>query len=558
MHRYRIPRSLIYTLLLSGALLTCHHRDAVRPTIEPSTSPTPPLPALPPMSRPFTYQVPDAQSPWSAYNEYRIQNRVIGAVSVQESPILRIEVRKEYGGSIQILDQVTKQSLINFLDLGRESGMSSYGGPRSFADDSPKWKGIGYNPLQAGDDGHNPSPILFHGFVDGWIYTKAQCLSWAHRDARKLPFFYEQWVRVEDNKVHVHVRLTHQRPDKTFYEPDSQEWPMMMINGARKVHFYNGSAPFTNDPTTVTDGIEGTGSNGSPIVHNATPFGLTEPWMGTQIGTTPAGSADAGQPRMIGLYCPGFFKASYNVAVITANESHEGGSTITYTSNQPMVHLDSDNTWYKSYTYIVGSEREVRNYVYAQERFPKPDFTFNTFNGRNGWFIHDGGFDQKEPFAINNWRVTFTGKTENGQTNAQGTKLLSAHGSWPASGFKDIYIRMAYSGAPGMPAQVPFQLAWLLNGQAPDGVDSQFPNQNRLRFVRGGRKLSEQLVPLVLINDGKMHTYKLSFADKPMWKDIIQQFEIMHGPPANGSNPAFTPPGEVLEIAYFGTRDPGQ
>ena len=451
MHRCRALSLLLYVLLLTGSLSTCHYREGIRPGFEPTVLPKPGTPTLPPLSQPFTYQVPTSQSPWSGYNGSRIDNRDIGTVTVQESPVLQVEVRKEYGASIQIFDKVTKQPLINFLDLGRESGMGSYGGPRSFADDSPKWKGIGYNPLQAGDDGHNPSPILFHGYVDGWIYTKAQCLSWAHRDARKLPFFYEQWVRVDSNKVHVHVRLTHQRPDKTFYPAESQEWPMMMVNGARKVHFYNGSAPYTNAPATVTDGIESTLSNGSYVLHQGTSFGLTEPWLAADIGVMPAGSVNAGEPRLVGLYTSGFFKANYNVAAISARDTWEGGNTHTYLANQPMAHLDSDNTWYKSYTYILGSEQQIRSYVYAQERFTKPEFTFNTFNGRNGWFIHDGGFDQKEPFTTNNWRVTLTGKTENGQSNAREAKLMSPYGSWPSSGFSDLYVRMAYTGPPGTP-----------------------------------------------------------------------------------------------------------
>ena len=58
-------------------------------------------------------------------------------------------------------------------------------------------------------------------------------------------------------------------------------------------------------------------------------------------------------------------------------------------------------------------------------------------------------------------------------------------------------------------------------------------------------------MPLVVYNDGRMHTYKLSFGNNPMWKDIIQQFEIMHDPAQS-----YFPPGEVLELAYFGTRNP--
>ncbi|QJW90231.1 hypothetical protein HNV11_13015 [Spirosoma taeanense] len=506
-----------------------------------------PAPSLPPLSHPFTYQVPARQSPWPDYNASRIYDKVVGPTSVQESPTLQLEVRKEYGASIQIRDKVTNQPLINFYDLGRETGMTSYGGPRSFADDSPRWKNIGYNPLQAGDDGMNPSPILFHGFINGWIYTKAQCLSWAHQDARLLPFYYEQWVRLDGNKVHVRVRLTHERPDKTFYGAEEQEWPMMMINGARKVHFYNGSSPYTYDKTTVTDGIETKRSDGSYLLHQGTPFGLTEPWQAVEFGANPDGV-----PRLIGLYCSDYFWANYTVAGVAAAETWEGGNTHTYTSNRPMAHLDSDNTWHKEYTYIVGTEQEIRDYVYAQERINRPDFMFNLFNGRSGWVIIDGGFDQKEPFVTNNWQVTFTGKTENGLTNARGTKLVSPTGSWKASSFQDVYIRMAYSGRPGSPAQQQLRLTWLLNGQAPDGVDDTFPTQNRLRFPRGVRKPAEQSVPLTVFNDGKLHTYKISFAGHPMWKDIIQRFDINHP-----DTPSFVAPGEVITLAYFGYRNPG-
>ncbi|WP_077919806.1 hypothetical protein [Spirosoma sp. 209] len=532
-------------LLMVFALLSrCQNGvTAVDQTAEPPDIPkTVALPPLPPPTRPFTYETPTESSAWMGTNPNSINGRPIGPVSAAESSILRVEVRRDYGGSIQIYDKVSNQALINFYDMGRESGMASYGGPRSFADDSPRWKNIGYNPLQAGDDGFNPSPILVHGIVNGWIYTKAQCLSWAHQDARRLPFFYEQWVGVDSNKVHVKVRLTHQRPDKTFYNVEEQEWPMMMISGHRRVHFYTGSRPYQHDLTTVSDGIER--SIGSMATQQSTPFYLTEPWEGVEIAPD----------RLIGLYSPGFFRANYNVAALTPSpDNSEGSLTLTYVGNRPMVHLDSDNIWHKDYTYILGSEQDIRQYVYAQPRQMVPDFTFNKAGGRNGWFIQDGGYDQQEPFSSDDWRVMFTGKTENGVTNARGTKLISTTGSWPASQSGTLYIRMAYTGPPGAPAQVPLRLAWLLNGQEPNGFNSQYPDQNRTRFPRGIRGPDDQYVPLVVQNDGQMHTYKLTMTGHPAWKDVVQQFEIAHN-----YSPAFVAPGEVLTLRYFGTHDPGQ
>lgn len=498
--------------------------------------PQPPVPELPqpPVNSDFNYEVPGSDTDWNAYNATVFNGRVVGPTLTQESDVLRIEVRKNYGASLQIFDKVTNQYLINFNDQGRESGMSSYAGPRSFADDSPRWKGIGYNPLQAGDDGGNPSPILAHGIINGWIYTKAQCLSWPHQDARRLPLFYEQWVRLDGNKVHVRVRLTHHRDDKTFYEPEQQEWPMMMINGAKIVRFYNGAAPFTGAPTTATNGIER--HNGDEwLLHQGTPFGLTEPWQGVEIANN----------RMIGMYTPGYYWGSYNVAAPWSYDNSEAGNTITYTSNHPMAHLDSDNTWYKEYTYVVGTEQDVRSFVYAQPRKSVPDFTFNKANGRNGWVIFDGGYDQKEPFLQDNWRVTYTGKADGGPTNARNTKLASGCHSFRTADFSTIYIRMAYSGS-----QSNLYLYWLLNGQTPNGMDSSFPGQNSIRFPNGIRN-GNQFVPIKVINDGKMHTYRVDFKNHPMWKDIVQQFEITHS-----GETSFVPPGEVVELNYFGVKNP--
>lgn len=533
----KLIRSVLLLAVVVTAVTSCSVRE--KAVINP-------LPMLPYVPGPFTFEVPTAQSQWLSNNATVIDGRVVGRTSVQESATLRLEVRKEYGASIQIYDKVTNQLLINFKDNGRESGMSSYAGPRSYADDSPRWKGIGYNPLQAGDDGGNPSPILFHGFVNGWIYTKAQCLSWAHQNARRLPFFYEQWVRVDSNKVHINVRLTHQRPDKTFYGAESQEWPMMMINGARKVHFYNGPSPYTNAPATVTDGVEMRYGNGTVEVHQGTPFCLTEPWQGVEIGSS------AGEPRLIGLYTPGYFHGNYNVASIQTRENSEGGNTITYTANQPMIHLDSDQTWHRSYTYILGPEQEIRRYVYAQERSATPDFVFSKARGRNGWIIADGGYDQKEPFSADDWRVTVTGKADNGPVNAYHTKLISPFGSWKTSGFNTLYIQMAYAGPTGAGSPAPLRLAWLLDGQAPNGLDGGFPKQNAVRFPRGARNPFEQSIGFRAINDGQFHTYKISFAGNPGWVDIVQQFEIAHD-----FAPAYVTPGEVITLQYVGTRDPG-
>lgn len=512
------------------------------PTPEPPTS----LPIEPPVIAPqpegeaFAYQVPTVPTAWGGHNPTILNGQPVGPVSAQESDELRLEVRKDYGGSIQIYDKITKQNLINFLDLGRETGMSTYTGPDSFSDDAPNWK-TGYNPLQAGDSGGNPSTLLFHGLVDNWIYTKYQCNSWSHVDNRILAFFYEQWVRLDGNKVRVKVRLTHQRADKTFYRPYQQEWPMMMINGTRIVRFYAGSAPFTKSPVTTSNGIERQ-NGGAYVTHQLTPFQITEPWMATEVGANRDGGI-----RLIGLTGPEFLRVSYNMHAVQGGDNTEGGNTITYWAHHPIVHIDSDGVWLKEYTYVVGSEEQIRDYAYAQARSVRPDFVFNKERGRNDWVIIDGGHDQKEPFQRDNWTVTYDGKADPGQpVSARGTKLVSPMGSWRAADAKTIYIKMRYKGQ-----EDHLNVAWLLNGQAPDGVDSNYPNQNSTRFPRGVRDMGAQLMSFKLINDGQMHTYKLDMGWHAEYKDVIQQFEVSH----DAHGPVIDP-GEEVELVYFGVNNP--
>lgn len=514
------------------------------PPVEPPVVTRPPVVVEPPVVRPtgeaFTYQVPTGPADWTGYNPTVLSGQPVGPVTTQESDELRLEVRKDYGGSIQIYDKVTGQQLINFQDKGRETGMSTYTGPDSFSDDAPYWK-TGYNPLQAGDSGGNPATLLFHGFVDNWIYTKYQCNSWSHVDNRMLAFFYEQWARVDGNKVHVKVRLSHQRADKTFYRPYQQEWPMMMINGTRLVRFYAGSAPFTKAPVSTSDGIERR-TGDAYVTHQLTPFQITEPWMATEVGTSRDGST-----RLIGLTGPEFLRVSYNVHAVEGGSNDEGGNTITYWAHHPIVHIDSDGIWLKEYTYVVGTEAQIREHAYALPRAARPDFVFTKARGRNDWHIIDGGRDQQEPFGQDNWTVTFDGKAEPGRpVNARGTKLVSPVGSWRAADAGTIYVKMRYKGR-----EDHLNVMWLLNGQAPDGVDSKYPNQNAARFPRGVRNMLTQRMPFTVSNDGQMHTYKLNLGNNGEYKDVIQQFEIVHDP----EGPVIAP-GEEIELVYFGVNNP--
>jgi hypothetical protein len=510
--------------------------------------------ATPPVSTtnpdvPFNWQVPTAESEWDGTNTQAIgyKNIVAGNYLAQENDQLRIELRQGFGGALQIYDKITKQNLINFFDQGRESGLSSYSGPLNFSNftsgpDKQAWWNIGYNPVPPGDHGGNASPILFKGKVNGWLYTKAQSISWPHVNKLILPMTYEQWIRVNGNKVEVKVRLVHTRADKTQYEARSQEWPFVMVNGARVSRFYTGDQPFSFQPSTGTNGIERTTATGTILPHQGTPFFLTEPWLATEIGRNPNG-----ETRLFGLVSPTIYKSNYNVAVPEAGDNFEGGNTMTYLCGQPFDHLDSDKTTYFEYTFVVGTETEVRSTAYAIPRMDKPDFKFTQKNGRAGWFWFDGAQDQKEPFTDDNWKLTFIGKTDNGITSANNTKIISPAGAWRAAQIPVIYVRMKTNTSRNQMA-----LGWALNQQAPDGAfDSQYTNQNQARYPKGQINNGTQRQVFNVIGDGQWHVYAIPVASNSAWNGIVQQLEIKHDGPGN------VPINETFEISYIGANSPG-
>lgn len=482
----------------------------------------------------FAFQAPTSQSAWQSYSSRQIgpQNIMVKDYDAQESDELILQVWNGAGGSIQLIDKRQNNlELINFRDLGRESGVSSYGKVWS-GESTPYWK-TGYNPLQAGDSGGNPSTLLFHGSIDGYIYTKYQCNDWQYTDNRKLQFFYEQWARLDGNKVHVKVRITHANPDKAQYPARGQEWPFAMINGARISKFYVGDSPFTGGNMTSTNGIE----NSSTLMTNAG-FPVQEPFM-----LVDAGSYN-GQTRYFGLYEKNFYYGNTNLSDFSYSNTTDG-PTITYVGSQPIRFLDSDNTWYFEYTLLVGTESEIRTWVYSQPRETTPNFSFTQANGRCRWYTLDGTTDEKEPFPSDDWKLTFTGKADPGQPlSARGTKLMSPYGAWQTGSAGTIYITMAYSGP-----ETQLQLAWTLAGQEPSGINSSYPNQNGQRVPKGMRNY-EQRKAFTIINDGQFHTYAVPLSSSSLYTGTVIQYELGYIP---GST---LTPGDSWKLRYFGTSNP--
>lgn len=475
----------------------------------------------------FTYPVPTAQSDWQHFSDVREGSAPSpGGVGIArkyydvlESDDLLFEVASGYGCTWQFVDKRINPSkrLINRQDLGRECGLSDYG-KRYSGESTPYWQ-TGYNPLQAGDSGGNPATLLFHGYVDGWLYTETQQNDWEWTDNRKVQMFNQQWVKMFGNKVNIKIKKRHANPDKTLYESRPQEWPFMMINGTKNVIFSIANNPWGPGSVITTNSVEriDTDGSGNPVyVSHSGNFNMTSNFIGVELGDY------NGQKRYAVLIDQRSLYAHYDVFHYGESDD-EFGTTITYVGFQPQMVLDPDGVWYFDYWLMVGSLSEIQAFAQSLYTKLKPDFTFGGANARSDWYMIDGIEDDHMPFPTNAWRTNWIGKTDNPSLpfSARGSKMISPVGYWPASQTPKLYIKYKVNQSP----ESKLRLQWTLNGQEASGIDSSRPNQAALRTPKGYRDYNQK-IDFDLIKDGQYHTVELNVSANSLWKDIVQQLEI--------------------------------
>lgn len=338
------------------------------------------------------------------------------------------------------------------------------------------------------------------------LYSKARMKLWPLNNELSDAVI-ERWARLNGRAAEVFRRVTMSRPDKTFYAADQQERPCFMIAGSqRNIVFYNGSAPWTRGAVTVTNGYETVA--GSVVPHEQTPFHVSEPWIGVQIGM--AGS----EMLVAALWCPDGYRMCYTHYAQNDTDTYDLGNACTYLANSPMAIIDSDGVYYWRHAMIYGTVDQIRDYVYAQARQLKPDWIFNMANGRNDWHPWKAT-DQKMPFPADSWRVVLQDHE---------SKLVSAMGSWSASGITNLKIQMAYTGS-----RSSLFVLWVRSGQKPAGFNPDRPSQEAIRWPNGsiaGPAYDSQSMTFPVIGDGVERTYTINVASKSGWTGIIQQFEV--------------------------------
>ena len=456
----------------------------------------------------FDYVVPNTlSSAWPIFdNRQDSFGFVVGEKAVLDNGIIRAEVWKRYGGSVaHVSFSGSNYNLINQFDLGRGAAKGDYlGSPelnysQNGKNPHPSWQNMKYNPLQIGDTYHNPSEVVEFYRDDTLIYVKTHMRLWP-LNGEFAQGYMEMWVRLNGRAVEIYYRTTYFRSDKTFYPVEQQEHNCLMINGARRnVVYYNGPNPYTNDTITSTPGFEVV--NGVETPNEQTPFNVSEPWMGVQVGDN----------QFIAQYAGHRVTNTQYARADTAASEFENPTT--YTAHVPMQIFDSDGVYFNRVAFVLGTIQDIRNYVYAQPRMSIPDWNFTAAKGRNFWYVWKG-IDQKEPFTSDVWDVTFN--------NNEG-KIVSPTVSFKAADFNRLKIQMAYTGA-----KTKLVLMWLISGQKEAGLKAELPQQEQTRFPQGTRASSvydSQRVQFDVIGDGEERIYTIPLSGS-QWKHAIQLFEI--------------------------------
>lgn len=397
---------------------------------------------------------------------------------------IRLGADLTLGGAITWLSKSGEaRNVINSYDWGRQVQMSYYSGPIPFiiGDKRPRkfWEGLGWNPIQAGDDFGHGSRVLEHTNDGRRLYVKCTPMQWPLDDVPGDCTF-ESWLELDGNSVRVHCRLTNARSDKTRYPARDQELPAVYTNGwLHRIVSYTGEKPFTNgDLTTVP------------------PKGPVEGW--TRWWATEGWSAlvdDSGWG--LGVWNPDCTRhmGGFNGEPGPHDANHSSCGYIAPT--RPEI-LDHNIVHEYRYELILGTVEEIRRHVYARSpRDNPPAWRFE--RDRQGW--HYGG------------------ATDQG---------------WPISG--ELHIRHERADAWLTSPHFAYQAE-----QAPVLViDAAFTTQDTKAQVFWSTIehpgfAEARSVWLPIHGDGVFREYRVRLADSPAYRGLLLQLQLHPANDAGGS-----------------------
>jgi hypothetical protein len=387
---------------------------------------------------------------------------------------VKLGVDLSLGGAITYLSKsADATNLVNSWDWGRQIQMSYYAGPVPFAPDgkqpAPEWRGLGWNPVQAGDHFGNASKVLKHSNDGKLIYVKSVPMQWP-LDNVPTEGTFETWYELDGAAVKVRARLTNSRADKTQWPARSQELPALYTNGPfHRLMTYAGDKPFANaDLTRIEHQLHQNGKtwanwtateNWAALVNDdAWGLGVWNPNCLTFIG------GFSGKPGKGGPKDP----ATGYIAPI-----------------RPEI-LDHDIVHDYAYTLILGDLKSIRAYVYAHAKRPAPP-TYRFDRDRQGWHYANA--------TDAGWRIK--GELDV-RLAGDDPQLIAPPTFFQAADAPALYVRAAFK-TEQKTAQV-FWATW--EDKRPKHAD------------------------LTIIPDGQYRTYELRVADSPDWRGAITSLRL--------------------------------
>jgi hypothetical protein len=292
-----------------------------------------------------------------------------------DNGVIRVGVDLNLGGAIVYLSPSPRtgaeRNVINSWDWGRQVQMSYYSGPVPFVVDgkhpAPNWAGLGWNPIQAGDDFGHGSKTVEHTNDGKTLYVKCVPMQWP-LDNVPGECTFESWLTLNGPVVQARCRLNNDRSDHIQYPGCTQELPAVYTNGPYyKLMTYAGDKPFANEALTRIE--HRLGENGVPWAG----------WTATENWAALVGDDDWG----VGVYNPGCYAFSGGFAGNPgAGGEHEGPTG--YIAPNRVEVLDHDIRHEYSYELILGPLDDIRRHVYQVAARPGPP-GWRFTDDRQGW-----------------------------------------------------------------------------------------------------------------------------------------------------------------------------
>lgn len=395
-----------------------------------------------------------------------------------DNGIVRIGVDLSIGGSITYFaDLKDGLNMVNSYDWGRQVQMSFYSGPVPFEPNGkkpfPHWSQLGWNPIQSGDHFSNAAKILKSTNDGKTLYIKCVPMQWP-LDNEPGECTFEIWIELEGRAAHIRSRLNNARSDKTQYKGRSQELPAVYSNGPWwRLVTYTGADPFTNGELTEIP-IKKKG----PGIFPWSNFEATENWA-SLINKDGTGMA---------VWTPGaqHFLGGF------AGKPGSGGTKDSHTGYLSPIHseiLDHDIVYDYEYYLIAGSIKQIREYVYDNKKTVDTGFIFSS--DRCHW-IYENASDTGWPIK-DFWHV---------KLEKDNPRLISPNMCWKTGKDSIVEIKAAFN----------------------TGEDFA-----KVKFIPFGEKDESvgKVVRFKVINDSKMHTYRIKVPEGIGSGGVLQQLVVL-------------------------------